>query len=314
MKFSDKLRNINFDFVRKSGIFIIIAVVILVVGLLCLFIRGVNLSIDFTGGTLVNMQIGEELDTSSGYKACVNKTQDVMDDFGLKIAYDYKEGSGSTATLQIRFQNKSGLTNEEMRTLTADLVGALRVEFPTATIEEGTSISATASKDLVRNAVLAVIIASIIIVVYLALRFKNLMYGICSIIGLLHDVLIVCAFMLVFNLEVGSSFIAVLITIIGYSINNNVVVFDRIRENEKLCAGMSVDEITNKSIKQSLTRTIFTTLTTIITITTLAIIGVPAISSFALPIIVGIVGGLYSTIFLVSPIWSMLTKKYKKIK
>ncbi|MBQ8749833.1 MAG: protein translocase subunit SecF [Clostridia bacterium] len=313
MNLTKKLANTKYDFVKTSKYYMLASVIILLAGIVCLCIHGVNLSIDFTGGTVVNIKAGDKLNNTATYNEYVERADDVLKDFGLEIAYHQKEGTEDSTTLQIRYQDIAGKDVDEMNEITNEVVVALQAEFTAEgeVVEPGNRITATASSRLILNALLAVAIASVLIVIYLAIRFKQVKYGICSIIGLLHDVLIVCAFMLIFNLEIGSVFIAALITVIGYSINNNVVIFDRMRENSSRYPNLSINELTNKSIAQSLTRTIITTLTTLIVIIVIAIVGVPSIGLFTLPIIIGITAGLYSSLFIVTPLWAMMSQNDK---
>lgn len=320
MKIFNKLNNTKYDFVKNAKYYIVASLVILFAGLICLFVHGLNLSIDFTGGTVVNINGGEKISTTATYNAYVDRAETVLNKYGLTIAFDQKEGTGDSTVLQIRYQDIAGKNVDEMYQITKDVVLDLREEFKadypdttdmTKIVESGNRITATASSRLILNALLALSIASVLIVIYLAFRFKQVKFGLCSIIGLLHDVLIVCAFMLIFNYEIGSVFVAALITVVGYSINNNVVIFDRMRENFSRYPDLTTNDLTNKSLAQSLTRTIITTLTTLVVIIVIAIIGVPSIRAFTLPIIVGFVAGLYSSLFIVTPLWAMMSKNEK---
>ena len=313
MKLSSKLASTKFDFVKTSKYFIFGAILVILAGIIALCVHGVNLGIDFTGGTVVNIKAGDKLNNTRTYNEYLDRASDVLDGYGLKIAYNQKEGADEDTTLQIRYQDIEGKDVDEMYEITKQVVIALQAEFNAdgESVEAGNRITATASSRLVLNALLAVAIASVLIMIYLAIRFKQFKFGVCSIIGLLHDVLIVCAFMLIFNLEVSSVFIASLITVIGYSINNNVVIFDRMRENASRYPNMSVNELTNKSLAQSLTRTFITTITTLIVIAIVAIVGVPSIGAFCLQILVGIAAGLYSSLTIVTPLWAIMSKNDK---
>ena len=317
MDLTSKLSKVKYDFVKNGKYYIFVSLAIMLVGLICLCVHGFNLGIDFTGGTVVNIKAGDKLNTTSVYNEYLNRAQSVLNNieyndktYSIKIAYNQKEGSDTSTTLQIRYQDLPGVNVDEMYEITKQVVIDLGQEFNATgeSVESGNRITATASSRLITNALLAIFIASILIVIYLAIRFKQVKFGVCSIIGLVHDVLIVCAFMLILNLEISSVFIAALITVIGYSINNNVVIFDRMRENSSRNKDLGVNELVNKSLAQSLTRTIITTVTTLVVIIVIAIVGVPSIAMFTLPIIVGIVAGLYSSIFMVTPIWAMMSK------
>jgi len=311
MNLNNSIKNSRINFVSKSNLALYISGSIMILAIIMWCILGVNLSIDFTGGTVININSGNAIETTEGYNTYIDRVQSVLDDYGITIAYHQKEGEGSSAVLQIRYQDVSGKTVDEMSAITEQVVAGLQTEFASESIEisAGDRITASASSKLLTNALLAVIISTALILLYIAIRFKFL-YGICGVIGIAHDVLIVFAFVLIFNLQIGSTFIAALITVIGYSLNNNVVIFDRVRENIK--NSMTVDnvKVTNKSIRQSLVRTISTTLTTVIALASIAILGVSGIQSFALPILVGIMAGLFSSTFIVTPLFARFANKY----
>ena len=309
MKFVDNIKNWKHDIVKNVKYYLIAPIAIIVFGLIMLIAQGINLGIDFTGGTAVSVQFGESIQDAKVYDQRVDEIEDVMREFGLTLAMDQRMGEGNTAKIQVRYQNIAGKSDEEMIAITEDFVKALEEKYPDNIVENNNRISASASAALLLNALLAVSIAIVLIVIYLAIRFKNFLYGICSIISLLHDVLIMVAFMLIFNLEVNSTFIAALITIIGYSINNNVVIFDRIRENLKLMPGEEINKITNASVMQSMTRTIFTTLTTFVVIFALLFVGIGGITDFVLPIVIGLAASFYSSVFVSSPLWAVFNKK-----
>ena len=169
------------------------------------------------------------------------------------------------------------------------------------------NISSTISSEMRRDAVISVIIAIILMLLYILFRFKDIRFATSAVIALAHDVLIVFASYAVFRISVGSSFIAVMLTILGYSINATIVIFDRIRENMRL-AGKKTDltELVDRSVSQTLTRSIFTSLTTFASIAALYVVGVPSIREFALPLMVGIVAGGFSSVCVTGPLWHLM--------
>lgn len=182
----------------------------------------------------------------------------------------------------------------------------------------GDSIGATVSNELLTNALLAISLAIVLMLVYIAFRFE-VSSGLAAIVALLHDVLMMFSFMAIFHIEINSTFIAALITILGYSINNTIIVFDRIRENTKsvFYKNSSATFIANAAIRDTLVRSINTSFTTLITIGMVALIGVSSIRIFALPIIVGLLAGTFSSIFISPSVWAMWKdrkKKSRKIK
>ena len=163
------------------------------------------------------------------------------------------------------------------------------------------------------NSILAILIAVILILIYIAIRFE-LLSGLVAIMMLLHDVLIMCALVAIFRIQINAGFIAALITIIGYSINNVIIVFDRIRENKKkeIYKDYPSDALVNVSIKQVLNRSILTALTTFVSVLALTILGVSSIREFLLPILFGLLSGVYSSTMLAGPIWAKINEKTMK--
>jgi preprotein translocase SecF subunit len=168
-------------------------------------------------------------------------------------------------------------------------------------------------KEIQGKAFLSVIIASLCMLAYITLRFE-LFFGLAAVAALIHDVLIGVAVYAILNIPINSSFIAAMLTIVGYSINDTIVVFDRIRENIKTTRKSKFEDIIDMSISQTIIRSVNTSVTTLFAITSLYIFGVEAIKDFALPLIIGVVAGTYSSIFIASPIWYLLKiKKEGKI-
>ena len=185
--------------------------------------------------------------------------------------------------------------------------------YPEYNIVNAESKSATTSSELLLNALLAVVIALILIMIYIAFRFEFLS-GVAALITLFHDVLIMCACVAIFRIEINSAFVAAIITVLGYSINNTIIIFDRVRENLKKPSldALSNNDIANLSVKQTLNRTINTSITTIVSIVLLACIGVPQMTEFVVPILIGLVAGTYASIFISAPMWTTLMSKSKR--
>ncbi|MDE6055475.1 MAG: protein translocase subunit SecF, partial [Lachnospiraceae bacterium] len=175
------------------------------------------------------------------------------------------------------------------------------------------TISSTISSEMKSDAVIAVIIATICMLIYIWFRFKDIRFAASSVAALVHDVLVVLAFYAVAKVSVGSTFIACMLTIVGYSINATIVIFDRIRENlGSMMKKDSLEELVNRSISQTLSRSIFTSLTTFIMVAALYVLGVTSIKEFALPLMVGIVCGTYSSVCITGALWYVLRTKIKK--
>jgi preprotein translocase SecF subunit len=173
-------------------------------------------------------------------------------------------------------------------------------------------VSPTISGEMRASAIQAVLAACLIILVYVSIRFKNILTGACAIIALVHDVLIVALSYAVFRIPLNYSFIAALLTILGYSINATIIIFDRIRENRSLLRRPSSEELVNTSVTQTVKRCLYTSITTLFTTVALYLLGVTSIKDFMLPIIIGIVCGTYSSIFISGSVWYVLTVGPKK--
>ncbi|MCL2370038.1 MAG: protein translocase subunit SecF [Firmicutes bacterium] len=288
-----------------------------------------NLGMDFVGGYSITvehsqMTQGETDREKFNYiRSRIEGFEFEGTNYNISVRNNFlRQGEGDNASLRINFRPVAGFDDARMLQLNAALRDYLQRElFPTTFdgyVIQGDSVSATISSELIRNTIIAIIVISILLLIYIAWRFQFLQ-GVATIIGLLHDVIIVFAFMAITRMEIGATFIAVLLTVVGYSINDNIIVFDRVRENQKnlMLKDKSLAYITNLSIKETLTRTLVTTLTTIVSIAVLAIFGVPSVRIFVAPIIVGFAAGIFSTTFITPGIWVGLAETwagYKKKK
>ena len=290
---------------NRSKICLIVSCAIIVIALLLtLFGRGINLGIDFEGG--LSMQYDMKTAVKSADVSAVLS--------GMNIA-------SSTVTVQGQDSNEVNIrikdvAQDDIQKIQADFETAIRETYPEAvSIGDVNYVGPVAGATLVRNAVISVLLASALMLIYIAIRF-DLNSGLAAVFGLLHDVLIMLSFMVIFRsvIQMNSSFIAAALTIVGYSINNTIVIFDRIRENAKKMPTSPKEEVTNVSIRESLGRTICTTVTTLITIVALCILGVASIREFALPIIVGILSGVYSANMINGYVWAFLEEKRRSRK
>lgn len=309
----------NFDYCGKFKYTALVSGVIIIVGLILLLVNGFNLGIDFTGGYIVQFEIGSELSETNSYNSYVDAVNDILKEYNTSVGSDQKSGDGASAILEIRYYLSGDMTDEELNEINNDIYAAFEESFPNIEITNSESIGATASSQLIIDTMTAIIIAVLFILIYIAIRFE-MANGLSSIFALVHDVLILLSLVLLFNIEINSSFVAAIITVIGYSINNTIVVFDRIRDNSKKdnYLNANVIQLANDSIRQTLTRSIYTALTTMISVLLLCIIGVDSLQQFILPIFFGLLAGTYSSIFLAAPLWAMMSRgnigMKKKIK
>ena len=268
--------------------------------LLSLFGLGINMGLDFVGGLSISYDMGQAFD-----QADVEAALDAQGIAGYSIAHSGAQGQ----VLQIRIPELA--SQDDIQNLQSSLEATLLAKYPQLNTATATAnyVGPVAGAALVRNAIFSVLLATALMLVYIAFRF-DLYSGIAAVTGLVHDVLIMVSFMVLLRsvIQMNSSFIAAMLTIVGYSINNTIIIFDRIRENNAKAGyhSMKREEIVNLSVSQSLGRTINTTLTTLITIVTLYIMGVDAIREFSLPIIVGIVSGVYSANMINGYVWAWL--------
>ncbi len=264
---------------------------------------GINFGIDFAGGLSIEYNMNSTFLQSDVETALANQG---LTDF--KVSTTGTDGT----VLNIRIPKLD--SNEEIQKLQAGLEAELLQIYPNMDTENATAsyVGPTAGATLIKNAILSVLIASVLMLIYIAFRF-DLYSGMAAVIGLLHDVFIMLSFMVLLRnvIQMNSSFIAAMLTIVGYSINNTIVIFDRIRENNLKPSYHSLprDEIVNISISESLGRTVNTTLTTLVTIVSLYVLGVASIKEFSLPIIIGIISGLYSANMINGYVWAMLVER-----
>ncbi|REI27315.1 protein translocase subunit SecDF [Staphylococcus felis] len=269
--------------------------VIILAGVVILFIFKLNLGIDFTSGTRVDLQSNQALK-----QADVEKKMESLD--------------LSPNQLSIGGQNDENLSMQYKDDLTKDEIAKLKTNLNEAYGNEPSinTVSPVIGQELAKNAMMAVILASIGMIIYITLRFEWRM-GIASIISLLHDAFMIIAVFSLLRLEVDITFIAAVLTIIGYSINDTIVTFDRVREMlskvKVITKESEIDYIVNSSIRQTLTRSFNTVLTVVIVVVALLVLGASSIFNFSLSLLIGLVSGVYSSIFIAVPLWGMLKKR-----
>ena len=273
--------------------------------LLSLFGMGINVGIDFSGGMSMQYTMGEAVTQSD--------IEGVLNGIGLK---DYAVSVQGTGKDSINIRIKA-IDEDGVQGVQTSITEALQAKYPNAAIYGDVNyVGPVAGATLLRNAFLSVLIAALCMLIYIAIRF-DFNSGAAAVLGLVHDVLIMLSFMVILRsfVQMNSSFIAAMLTIVGYSINNTIIIFDRIRENaRKMPSSTPRVDVVNRSIKECLGRTINTPLTTLVTIVCLYIFGVSSIREFALPIIVGIISGVYSANMINGYVWAFLEEKKRAKK
>ena len=282
--------------------FFILSLVVILIGFGAMFAnqragRGaLNWDVEFTGGTSLEIDLGEAYDTA--------ELSDIITEETGQTAPQIQQVMGTNAAV-IKLQSIDSAARVE-------LMDALTAKYPSADLKEVNDISGTVSREMQKAAIKATAIAGIVMLLYISVRFRDFRAGGSAILALMHDVLVVLAAYAVFRIPVNNTFIAVLLTILGYSINSTIVIFDRVRENKYVYSKAETAEKINKSVAQTLARSINTSLTTFFTVGAIYVLGVPSIKEFALPMMVGIVAGAYSSICISGSIWYTLLPKTEK--
>ena len=296
------------NFLGKKNLCFIISCVVIVAGWVTMGVHGaggdgvLNYSMEFKGGTSTNVTFNEDMsleDISSKVVPVVTKVTGDAEVQTQKV----------TGTNEVIIKTKT-LSVEQRQALNDALVENFGVEEDKITAE---SISGAVSNEMKRDAIAAVIIATICMLIYIWFRFKDIRFATSAVLALLHDVLVVLTFYAAARWSVGSTFIACMLTIVGYSINATIVIFDRVRENLKVKTNkQSLADLVNLSITQTFTRSINTSLTTVVMVIVLFIMGVSSVREFALPLIVGIVCGTYSSVCITGALWYVMTTHKKE--
>tara|TARA_B100000945_G_C20417178_1_gene615738 strand:+ start:1808 stop:2695 length:888 start_codon:yes stop_codon:yes gene_type:complete len=278
------LNKTNIDFINRKQYAIFISLVFIIAGIVSLFIKGgPPLSIDFTGGTIVQIKFDEAVE--------ISQIRQQMDEYGFEKPQIINFGNPSEVLIKLQYLGSSS-------DLSDNLDKALDKKFDVRRIE---SVGPKIGKELQADAIYAILLALILILIYITFRFdKN--YALGSMIALIHDVLITLSIFTFFNYEIDLSIIAAFLTIVGYSLNDTIVLFDRIRENVPKLIKDTLVNIVNISINETLSRTVITSLTTLIVLFILYLMGGEVIKLFAFALLVGVLAGTYSSIFIASPV------------
>ena len=284
------------NIIKNRKIFTVCSIVIIAVGLIMFFVKGFNYGIDFTGGTLIEINTGKFIP--------VDEVREITDEYDKNASILH----GGTEKDELIIKSTLDLSNDVITDIINKFIEKYDINKNNFQSEKfGPFMGA----EIKNKALLSTLIATVLMLGYITWRYE-FNFGVAAIVALAHDILIMLAVYSILRIPVNSSFIAAILTILGYSINDTIVIFDRIRENTKLYPRESVENIINNSIKQSLKRTIYTTLTTLMAVTVLYILGVEDVKVLTLPLIIGMIAGVYSSLFIAAPLWYEL--KNRKIK
>ncbi len=300
----------NIPVMEKKKIFFAVSIVLVLFSILSTFIFGAKLDIQFKGGTLITYLYDGSFDTAQ-FEADAKEALGGLD-LDVSTGTDFNTGRNS---VKVSLISNAGLTAEKQIALT----DVLETKYAENNIEllESTDVSPSAGSEFFKKCLMAAALSAIVLIIYIAVRFRNIggwLAGVCAIIALLHDIIITYGAFVVMGMEIDANFMAVILTILGYSVNDTIVVYDRIRENKTLYKGsISLSDLTDLSINQSFTRSINTSVTTIFAMIVVSLVasmrGVESILSFSLPMLVGLVIGTYSSLFLASPLWVVLESR-----
>ena len=305
MKVQQNLPKIRFDILKRSKLWFAISLLSIIPGIFCMFTKGFNFGIDFTGGTIIEMEFQQEV--------TLPQVRDVLREYNL-----------DNATIQLSGDVSNVEASKDVMIRTMDLeenerkavMASLKDEIGDYTVLREEKVGATIGGELITDALMATVISWILIILYVSYRFEW-RFGIAAILTLIHDVLIVLSVFSFLQKQVDSSFVAAILTIIGYSINDTIVIFDRIRENQRLHfkRGGDLNELANRSIYQTLTRSLYTVFTVLFTTFALYFFGGDTTKDFSFALLIGFFSGSYSSIFIASPLWVVLKNRFpaKKI-
>ncbi|MCB6416497.1 protein translocase subunit SecD [Dorea acetigenes] len=300
----------SINFLGKKNICFILSAVVILGGIAVMAINAgsgkgaMAYSLEFEGGTSTNVTFNEDYTIDEIDSEIVPIVEEVTGDHNVQT-------QKVADTNQVIIKTKT-LDLDTREALNQALVENFDVDDSLITAE---NISSTVSNEMRQDAIIAVIVATIFMLIYIWFRFKDIRFAASAVAALLHDVLVVMAFYAVARISVGNTFIACMLTIVGYSINATIVIFDRIREELRLkTKDTDLAEVVNKSITQTLTRSIYTSLTTFVMVAVLFVLGVSSIKEFALPLMVGIVCGAYSSVCITGALWYVMKTKLGKKK
>lgn len=291
----------NIKIINNSKKWYSLSITFIVIGLIMGFLGGFNIGIDFSGGTMIHINMNHQVE--------IAEIKEVIKEYDLDETLVHTGNEKH----EIMIKTKKSLSNIERAEIFDEV--AKHYNLSQENLLAANQFSASIGDEARKNAIVAIIIASLGMLVYIAFRFE-IKFATAAIIALLHDIAIMIAFYGIFRIPINGPFIAAILIVVGYSINDTIVVFDRIRENVRINKKIKHDKIVDMSVNQTLIRSINTSVTTLLAISCLYIFGVESIRQFTLPLIAGVLSGTYSSIFIASPVWyhlNMLTHRPKYV-
>ena len=297
-----------YDFCAKKKLILGVVIAVVVVLLAGIIIRGVHLAIEFKGGTLITYTYQGDIDSN----AVSSAVSEVVGSSVVVRTGESLDSGGKQIT--ISFVSKEGLTADRQ----TELTNALREKFASNELEiyDSNDVSPSSGREFLLKCFIAVLFAAVVVIIYIAIRFRNIggwSAGVCSIFALCMDIIVAFTATIVCGFNIDSNIVAVILTILGYSINNTIVIYDRIRENRKLMPKATLNELINVSCTQSLTRSIRTSITTIGTMLIVTIVvmvtGYDSLLSFSVPLMLGLISGTFSSLFVAPVTWSWWKNK-----
>lgn len=309
-------KNWKFWIIAPIVILVVAVVLIAALGSQIGYTNAINIGIDFEGGTLVTVTIGQ--DAIDNYDYHVDRITDAIEKHGVVVSYVQLQEAQNVNETSISFRYKNISRNDDEisalnEVIREELNNSLYAEIKDNVTYE--SIGATAAQDLLSKSGIALAISLALILIYIIIRFTPAS-GIAAILALIHDVIMMFCLSVICRVQINQSFVAAIITIVAYSINNTIIIFDRCRENVKPLKGQKdipYAEIGDQSVRENMRRSLFTTFTTMVTVIFLAIFGSDTIREFCVPIILGLVAGLYSSVLLATPLWVGLSKEFDRL-
>lgn len=292
----------KFDIASRGKLWFIISLIIIIPGFICMGVKGFNFGIDFTGGTIIDLKFDSPV--------AVSKVRNGLKPFGLDGATIQLSGNESGVEESQSVMIRTADMEEEQR---KEVMEGLKTSVGEYQVMREEKVGAVIGSELILNAVEALVVSWILIIAYVAYRFEW-RFGVSAVLALVHDIVIVLVVFSLTQRQIDSSFVAALLTIVGYSINDTIVIFDRIRENLKLHFKRdgNIFELVNKSIYQTLRRSLYTVFTVLFTTFALYWFGGETTKDFAFALLIGFASGCYSSIFIASPLWIYFKQRDEK--